>query len=263
MSQQNIYPIQLLNDLHNHFPDVLYNPGRFRTIQDLLDYIRQVADVNPWSRGLSMYNTRQSMRNGMGLRQNATNIPTYSSVASSPVTAPAPSIPVRNNLNNATWMPTVVTATFSDNVPTTSLFNSTTTGSATTVNSLLSNIISEFMGSGAMMGSLGGEGLQNFLNQRVPIRATNEQIASATTQHRAVRQQEDICAICQDEIEENQEMRRINHCGHYFHLDCIDTWFQGNVLCPTCRHDIRESQAHTSPPPVPNNHRRTNIRGDD
>jgi hypothetical protein len=264
MSQRNIYPVQLLNDLHNYFPDVLYNPGRFRNVQDLLDYIRQVADVNPWTRGLAIYNNSQTMRNTMGVRQNATHIPTYPPVGPVHTTAPPPPMPSRASVN-ATWTPTVVTATFGDNMPATHLYNPIG-GSATTVNTLLSNIISEFMGGGGM-GAPGGEGLQNFLNQRVPIRATNEQISNATTRHTATIQQEDICAICQDEIEANQEMRRINYCGHYFHKDCIDTWFQGNVLCPTCRHDIRETgepgeSEQNNPPPVPDNHRRTNIRGD-
>jgi hypothetical protein len=35
-------------------------------------------------------------------------------------------------------------------------------------------------------------------------------------------------------------VRRLNRCGHTFHTTCIDTWFQRNVHCPVCRHDIRE-----------------------
>jgi hypothetical protein len=269
MSQQNIYPVQLLNDLHNHFPDVLYNPGRFRHVQDLLDYIRQVADVNPWSRGLNMYNNRQSMRGNMGVRQNGTNIPTYPPVGPVRTTAPAPPVPSRTSVNNATWLPTVVATTVIDESdtgmfhPITGLANGTTAG-ATTVNSLLSNIISEFMNSGGTILNAGlgeGRGFQSFLDQRVPIRATQEQINDATTIHRVTTQQDDICAICQENIDSGQEMRELRHCHHYFHRDCIDTWFQGNVLCPTCRHDIREVEVN-NPPPVPDNHRRTNIRGD-
>jgi hypothetical protein len=263
MSQQNIYPVQLLNDLHNHFPDVLYNPGRFRHVQDLLDYIRQVADVNPWSRGLNMYNNRQSMRGNMGVRQNGTNIPTYPPVGLVRTTAPAPPAPSRTSVNNATWLPTVVTTTVIDESDT-GMFQPNT--GATTVNSLLSNIISEFMNSGGTILNAGlgeGRGFQSFLDQRVPIRATQEQINNATTIHRVTTQQDDICAICQENIDSGQEMRELRHCHHCFHRDCIDTWFQGNVLCPTCRHDIREvGQPVNNPPPVPDNHRRTNIRGD-
>jgi hypothetical protein len=117
-----------------------------------------------------------------------------------------------------------------------------------------------------------GGGLQSFLDTRVPVYPTAGEIAEATTLHTAVHQQDDICAICQDDIEANQEVRRLNHCNHYFHRNCIDTWFQGNTHCPTCRHDIRETSNNrrsqenqnqnnqNAPPPVPESYRRMNIR---
>ena len=74
--------------------------------------------------------------------------------------------------------------------------------------------------------------------ENVPVIPTEEQVANATTVYPINSLQDDICTICQDNIESG-EVRRITQCGHYFHRNCIDTWLQGNVLCPTCRHDIR------------------------
>jgi hypothetical protein len=48
-----------------------------------------------------------------------------------------------------------------------------------------------------------------------------------------------VCAICQDGFEVGNERRSLNACHHTFHKSCIDTWFQENVHCPVCRHDIR------------------------
>jgi hypothetical protein len=127
------------------------------------------------------------------------------------------------------------------------------------MNTLLGGLFGDILGTG------NGINLNNFLNERVAVYPTNNEINNATTQQTATAQQEDICAICQDEIEVNQEMRRINHCGHYFHQDCIDTWFRGNVHCPTCRHDIRETNSEaegTRSPPVHPNYRRANMRND-
>ena len=39
----SIFNIGLLDDLHNYFPDILYNSGRFHTVQDVLTYIQQQA----------------------------------------------------------------------------------------------------------------------------------------------------------------------------------------------------------------------------
>ena len=45
------------------------------------------------------------------------------------------------------------------------------------------------------------------------------------------------CAICQDRGEATP-WRRLN-CGHAYHRACIDPWFERNVVCPVCRADIR------------------------
>ena len=75
----------------------------------------------------------------------------------------------------------------------------------------------------------------------VIIRPTAEQIAENTTVGNLVSDTEHACAICQDTLTSEQEGRKLNACGHWFHKNCIDTWLQGNVHCPVCRHDIREA----------------------
>lgn len=230
MSQQNIYQVQLLNDLHNHFPDILYNPGRFRNIQDFLEYIRQVADTSPYTRGQAIYNNRQAANaRAFAARQPINTVPIYQTVQ--------PVQPVQP-LNTIWTQP--ITTTVEDTIPTTRIrvpLNTTT--NTMLMNTLLGSVFGDLF-STIPEGTLGDAGIQGFLNQRVVIYPTEEEINRATTVYRSTRRQDDICAICQDDIEANQEFRRINHCNHYFHSDCIDTWFTSNVHCPTCRHDIRE-----------------------
>lgn len=72
----------------------------------------------------------------------------------------------------------------------------------------------------------------------VIVRPTQEHIAAATYLG-LPNDPTEVCAICQDTIEENQSARRINYCDHWFHTNCIDVWFEQNVHCPVCRHDIR------------------------
>lgn len=43
------------------------------------------------------------------------------------------------------------------------------------------------------------------------------------------------CAVCLDEIENEQMARVVPGCNHGFHLECADTWLSKNPICPVCR----------------------------
>lgn len=259
MLYQTPYSIQLLNDLHNHFPEILYNSGRFQTVADLLAYIREVAATSPYHQAYNQYLIRQNAR----VRQNATTIPSF--IPQPPLagtTAAAPSIPQVSQtfVTFEDQLPQTTRVRMSVNNP----LNNNALNSSLLINTLLGGLFGDILGTPIN----GGNPLQDFLNQRVPIFPTNEEIENASIIFRPTRQQDDLCAICQDEFEINQNVRRLTHCNHSFHQDCIDTWFRTNVHCPTCRHDIREvtnnrTTDNRNPPPVPDNHRRTNVRRPD
>lgn len=73
----------------------------------------------------------------------------------------------------------------------------------------------------------------------VIVRPTREQIQSATSIVELTSNDNHVCAICQENMEPTSQIRLLTHCRHLFHSRCIDTWFQRNVHCPVCRHDIR------------------------
>jgi hypothetical protein len=93
-----------------------------------------------------------------------------------------------------------------------------------------------------MTGGGGGGGLLGlpapFL-EPVPVRPTAAQIDENTVVE-IVDAEEEICAICQDQMPAGSQARCLNACDHRFHVGCIDTWFQRDVHCPVCRHDVRE-----------------------
>jgi hypothetical protein len=73
----------------------------------------------------------------------------------------------------------------------------------------------------------------------VLVTPTSEQLRSNTTVEKLNEDHPDNCAICQDPMNKDQEVRTITYCNHMFHIDCIDTWLGRNIHCPCCRHDIR------------------------
>jgi hypothetical protein len=116
----------------------------------------------------------------------------------------------------------------------------TTTAAARLLASLL-----QLRGPTTRLGPPGG--LDAFL-QPVPVRPTQEQIDANSTVGNLVSDTEHTCAICQDTLTAEQEGRKLTACSHWFHRNCIDTWLEGNVHCPVCRHDIREPAATEATP---------------
>jgi len=57
---QNHYGIQLLDDIHNYFPAILYEPEGFRSVTELLQYIRRQTRnrFDLFSAGLAAHNAR-------------------------------------------------------------------------------------------------------------------------------------------------------------------------------------------------------------
>jgi len=81
--------------------------------------------------------------------------------------------------------------------------------------------------------------------QQIESATTNLNYSSETNTHNT------NCPITLDEFHEEEPVTLIEHCGHLFRRDAIQNWFQRNVRCPVCRHDIRELSTTNVPVPVP------------
>jgi len=53
----------------------------------------------------------------------------------------------------------------------------------------------------------------------------------------------ELCSICRNQINTDEICRKINHCGHFFHQNCVDSWFVRNHSCPMCRNEISQTTA--------------------
>jgi hypothetical protein len=98
----------------------------------------------------------------------------------------------------------------------------------------------------------------NFFDS-VPVRPTASEINLTTEIIESSLTVEANCAICQ-ENESPRDVpglsngwRKLKICNHLFHKNCIDRWFENHVHCPICRADIRDFirlQTPTSRPGV-------------
>ena len=63
------------------------------------------------------------------------------------------------------------------------------------------------------------------------------------------------CPISLEPFTADQTVRQLRHCSHIFYENEFNSWFQNNVRCPVCRHDIRSqptTDESNNVDPVPN-----------
>ena len=65
--------------------------------------------------------------------------------------------------------------------------------------------------------------------------------SSTVNIYRDLETTQETCSICRDNFSELSVVRKLS-CGHIFHIECIDTWFETNIRCPLCRVDLRDNE---------------------
>ena len=51
-------------------------------------------------------------------------------------------------------------------------------------------------------------------------------------------EEEETCAVCVEAFEDGERVRKLPHCGHCFHVDCLAPWLAENKCCPMCKTEI-------------------------
>lgn len=239
---EELYGIGLLDDLHNFFPAILYEPARFQSVAQLLQYIRQQARnrFDLFSFGERAYEDTQ-----VRSRQRTTTASvslSFEAPATHQSTLP---IPVQeDDVDEGAGTGAGVGAGSID---------------SQNMDRLLMVALMDILANGSQRNSVSVRSLQNplspslssLLNSRdsslftfdnllqpVVVRPTQTQIAAGSQLLQLT--EPDHCSVCQDSISTTQSARRLTVCQHVFHQGCIDTWYNRNVHCPICRHDIRE-----------------------
>ena len=60
-----------------------------------------------------------------------------------------------------------------------------------------------------------------------------------------------VCTICLEEVIESDNNKKVLHCNHTFHKNCIDRWLRARSQCPVCRRRVqsRPRGRPSQPPP--------------
>jgi hypothetical protein len=226
---ERVYDVGLLDDLHNYFPGLLYEPDRFRTVSDVLGYVRQNA-----SRRFNLfdYGARQYQQQNNRIPQNTFTRQT----------------PIVNR-----WAPPPAHS----QQPTQYEFDLTSEVDLAILTPLirsldrLSGLTSPPVIPRQAIQRANGANRFAGIFQDIIVHASQELIDSGSTLRTLSMDLEESCSICQDRMRQGENIRRLNACQHEFHGACVDNWFlQRSVLCPVCRHDIRDPTPVLRSPPL-------------
>ena len=236
---REIYGVQFLDDIHNYLPAILYDHRRFRTIGDLLEYVRSRAEE------LNGYQFHESqaewVRRRPGQRRRAREEDAEEKEEEEEGEIHRP--PFLENI----FQPRPSIAPLSSIImPRQRLLPSNIVDSLFNLNA---SLFGPRLHSDSPYGFAPVSGLAQGLTHSippnffdpVPIVPSMEQVEAASICLTVdVSATEQVCSICQENYRVGDEQRCLRHCAHMFHKQCIDRWFMSNVRCPLCRHDIRE-----------------------
>jgi hypothetical protein len=212
------YDNSFLDTLHNYFPEILYGaPEQFGGSVELVRYVQ-----NQVRREFDLFS---SGRTAFTYQVPQTPIPPQPRVMETPVR------PVNIRYRETVRPPPDITRIA------TNLLAAFEPGYEIHGNTINMDTLNTIFGN-----TFGVRIPQQNLMEPVIVRPTAAQIA-AGTQLEIVDSNDENCAICQDRMEAGSEARAIRACDHRFHTECIDTWFERSVACPTCRHDVRDRTA--------------------
>ncbi|KAJ3694919.1 hypothetical protein LUZ60_000296 [Juncus effusus] len=79
-----------------------------------------------------------------------------------------------------------------------------------------------------LFGEISSKGLSNESLKKLPCYVFTEE-------RRDLHGDNLSCTICLQDMMIGETVRRLPHCFHKFHLECVDKWLVGNGTCPVCR----------------------------
>jgi hypothetical protein len=235
---QVVYGVGLLDDVHNYFPALLYDQGRFQNITNIFSYVRSQLNnrFNLYAYGARL---AQAQAQGQAQPSSFSPAPVYTTT-----TTPPPM--VRSFRGGASDNEVMASASFLLN-----MLNLGLEGEAG-FTPLRAGTFGAGAGAGAgagpgTAGTAGTGGIWAAFRAPVIVAPSTAVLASNTSILNASDVSNNlvgvVCTICQDTVVPTDLCRRLNACQHVYHKACIDEWFTRSVFCPSCRHDVREPRA--------------------
>lgn len=247
MNYESPYDFEILNDLHNLFPELLYDSQLFPTDTNRVVGWMRYRMMNMFPQTYRQTRQAYDLNRAAGRRADHDDWAFITSQTNPPSTPPPRRLHERTV---PTWTPSPVHSIIQNLLgapspaewggsPTTLQYRYATPSQPSTPSL---NYIIPPLHVNTGLNAL----LQTFFDS-VVVNASEEEITAASTLINGSEiAQEVICPVCQDHEQgsppADSSWRKLNGCSHLFHRSCVDSWFARNAHCPVCRADIRVAQ---------------------
>ena len=216
----------LLNEIHTSFPALLYDTGRFHTLPSVFEYV-QTQIRNRYDIFSSWQRHYQSLH--QNTVQSSNTVPSSNSNSNSRMRNR--NRRRRQNRNRNRNLNRIQNENQNQNQDSTINISTNRNQTSAFINFMAQTMMDPFYTIILP---------ERHFSEPVLVIPTDEQIAVGSVLQTSVGLADISCAVCQQNFTADETVRRLLPCNHQYHRDCIDTWFQRNVHCPVCRHDIRE-----------------------
>lgn len=241
--------IGLFNDVHNFFPELLYDTALFQTSPVVRFFQDRVETLLPedYVRHRTNYRLFQQEQRRQNFRARFAPPPPPVPPATQPQVYRFGTQQTPHTTHHTTHTPPLpATPRQRQSTLPTSLLSIPlrfTTPESANNESALDILLRSLLGTTDIQSALGVAELTADLTP-VPVTPSANVLRTNTILTSLEPAADVMCAICQSHeqpTERDAQWRILRPCSHQFHRSCIDRWFSQHVHCPVCRHDIRES----------------------
>jgi len=242
---RTIYEVELLDDMHNLFPEILYDntlfphdsDDRFGNTLNWIRYRLSVLFPQVYTAARQNYNRhvanqrRNEFEEWMWLRRGSS--------AQEHLRIRPEMSPLQASLNINPWA-----SPESQNIRIP--LSSTRVLDRNSLNQIINHTIFDELVSNLLVPRQATRVNLNGFFDSIPIIPSIAEINLASEIIDSSLVNDAICAVCQDDDSPHDisgasiGWRKLRGCNHMFHKNCIDRWFESHVICPVCRADIRE-----------------------
>ena len=94
--------------------------------------------------------------------------------------------------------------------------------------------------------SVSTDASMNSVQPHISTTTMNNFLTTALHDYRVNGPPYETCSICQNDMDQSQQLTEIRVCRHHYHRNCLNRWIRNHSSCPMCRAYIYSNNDHSA-----------------